>query len=396
MTGESGASGPATDRLSVSTRDDEELRDRLSAWLATRPELGSGVRIDAFERPEANGMSSETLLFDASWMRPGGERSANRFVARLAPTSDAFPVFPSYDLERQVRVMRLVGERTTAPVPQVHWYEPDPAPLGTPFFVMDRVDGLVPPDVMPYPFDDTWVSKATPAQRARLQSRTVDVLAAIHGVEAAPSELDLLFCDQPRPGIRDVAGHRTEEESPLRRHFADERSYYDWVRGDLRFPILERAFEWLETHWPTESDAPDNQVLCWGDARIGNVLYQDFEPVGVLDWEMATIGPRELDLGWFVFLHRFFDDITTEMGMAGLPDFLDRHDVAAQYAERTGHRPRDLDWFITYAGLRHGTVMIRALGRRVHLGEQPMPDDPQDLVMHRRGLERLLDGTYYT
>jgi aminoglycoside phosphotransferase (APT) family kinase protein len=363
---------PPSDHLNTSTRDEEDLRLRLEAWLGQRPDVAQEARIDQVVRPEANGMSSETLLFDASW---GGSQQ-QRFVARLRPAADAFPVFPTYDLERQVRVMRLVGERSAAPVPRVRWYEPDDAPVGAEFFVMDRVEGQVPPDVMPYVFDGSWVSDATPEQRAQLQARSVDLLAAIHGVEATPEET--AFLDTVASG-----------STPLRRHFEQERAYYDWVRGDVRLPVIERAFDWLEAHWPEEAEAAGN-VVCWGDARIGNVLYQDFEPQAVLDWEMATLAPRELDVGWFIFLHRFFDDIAADFGMAGLPDFLQRDAVAAQYAERTGHEPRDLDWFITYAATRHGSIMARTMGRRVHFGEAEMPDDPEEMVMHRKTIAALI------
>jgi aminoglycoside phosphotransferase (APT) family kinase protein len=110
---------------------------------------------------------------------------------------------------------------------------------------------------------------------------------------------------------------------------------------------------------------------------------------------MATVGPRELDIGWMIFLHRFFEDIASEIGMAGLPDFLDRHEVAAQYAEATGHEPRDLDWFVTYAAVRHGSIMVRVLNRSIFFGEQEMPEDPQDLVMHRRTIDALVEGRYW-
>jgi aminoglycoside phosphotransferase (APT) family kinase protein len=239
--------------------------------------------------------------------------------------------------------------------------------------------------VMPYVFDGSWVSDATPAERAKLQATSVDVLAEIHGVSATADELAAFETGGGSTGGGDG--------SPLRRHFEAEREYHEWVRGDDRFPVIERAFDWLEAHWPSGAEAAP-PVLCWGDARIGNVLYRDFEPVGVLDWEMATIGPRELDVGWFVFLHRFFDDIATQFGMAGLPDFLRRDEVARQYTERTGHEPRDLDWFVVYAATRHGSIMVRTMTRRIQFGEQPPPDDRQDLVMHRATIDALLDGTY--
>jgi len=117
--------------------------------------------------------------------------------------------------------------------------------------------------------------------------------------------------------------------------------------------------------------------------------------VALLDWEMATYGPAELDLGWVVFLHRFFQDICEDLGLPGLPAFLGRDDVVEAYVRHGGREPDDLDWFITYAAVRHGTVMARVMGRQVHLGERPAPDDPEELVLHRHSLARLLDGTYW-
>lgn len=384
------------EHLSVSRRDDDELGGQLATWLATRPDVGADLRVENFERPETNGMSSETFLFDASWEAPAGAsgpadgaRDGGRYVARLRPADDAFPIFPTYDLDRQVQVMRLIGERTAAPVPAIRWYEPDEAVLGTPFFVMDRIDGEVPPDVMPYTFDGTWVSDATTEQRARLQARSIEVLAAIHGVEATPEEVAFLAADGSA-----ADGGGGDGRSALRAHFEAEKTYYHWVRGDLRYPVLERAFDWLEAHWP-EAAEEGPTVVCWGDARIGNVMYRDFEPQAVLDWEMATLGPRELDLAWFTFLHRFFEDITHVFEMPGLPDFLERDTVVRQYAEASGHEPRDFDWFLTYSALRHGTVMIRAVGRQVYLGEREAPEDHEELVMHRDSIDALVEGRYW-
>ncbi len=101
-------------------------------------------------------MSSETVLFTAGW-EEDGERSDHRLVARIEPPAGAWPVFPTYDLDMQFRVMRLVRAETGVPVPEPLWYEGDPEVLGGAFFVMDRVDGLVPRDVMPYTFGDNWV-----------------------------------------------------------------------------------------------------------------------------------------------------------------------------------------------------------------------------------------------
>lgn len=77
-------------------------------------------------------------------------------VARVAPTESTMPVFPAYDLESQFRTMAQVREHSAVPVPAVYWSESDPDALGAPFFVMERISGDVPPDVMPYNFGSIW------------------------------------------------------------------------------------------------------------------------------------------------------------------------------------------------------------------------------------------------
>ncbi len=72
-------------------------------------------------------------------------------------------------------------------------------------------------------------------------------------------------------------------------------------------------------------------MFSWGDARIGNMMFEDFTPVAVLDWEMASIGPREIDIGWMIYIHRFFQDMVEDLGMPGMPHILRRDTVADLY-----------------------------------------------------------------
>ncbi|AQZ64932.1 Phosphotransferase [[Actinomadura] parvosata subsp. kistnae] len=352
-----------TEQLRTSTRDLEELRKRATVWLRSR--VGADATVSEMSRPSENGLSSETLFFTATWDGQG-----TRCVARLAPAVEAVPVFPSYDLRAQFHIMRLAREKAGIPAPRALWFEPDPEPLGTPFFVMERAEGEVPPDVMPYTFGG-WLHDASPEDQRRLQDESVRLLAALHQTAFTPEELAPFG----------AAG--------LRAHVEAQRAYYAWAHGECRVPLLERAFGWLEEHWP---DDPGPDVLTWGDARIGNVMYQDFTPVAVLDWEMAAVGPRELDLSWMIFLHRFFQDITVGAGLPGMPGFMRREDVCRTYRELTGYEPRDLAFYEMYAALRHGVIMARIWHRRIHFGELTMPDDPDDLVLHRATIEELLGG----
>lgn len=364
------------ERPKTSRRDRGQLQQRLATWLASkldRPTMGE-VSI-----PATTGMSSETLLFDLTY-HLADRVVTDRCVARLPPDSADDPVFPHYDMEMQFRAMELVGQRTAAPVPPTLWLETDPAHLGAPFFVMRRIDGIVPPDVMPYTFGDNWFFAATPEQRRQVQDSSVRTLAEIHRIAADDPALTFV----PRP----AAGR-----SALRAHVDGWQAYHDWVVSDgVRSPISEAAFEHLEQTWPAETEAR----LSWGDARVGNILYQDFAPSAVLDWEMAGVAPREVDLGWMVYLHRFFQDLAEVYGMPGIADFMRPADVVAVYAEHSGYTPADLRWFIEYAAARHAVIMFRIARRSAGFGEAEFPEDPDLAVPHAATIRQMIDGSYWS
>ncbi|WP_371865365.1 phosphotransferase family protein [Gordonia spumicola] len=210
-----------------------------------------------------------------------------------------------------------------------------------------------------------------------LTAASVGVLAAVH---AAP--LPTVGVALPNDG-----------ESPLRAHIRRLREFYDWAaQGRAGAPLIERAFAWVDENFPKDEPEP---VLTWGDARIGNIMYRDFAPVAVLDWEMATVGPRELDIAWMIFIHRFFQDLAELATLEGLPDFLTRDDVTAEYERLTGYAPRDLDFYITYSALVHAVIMFRINCRAIHFGQAAEPADPDDMILHRATVEAMMAGTYW-
>lgn len=156
-----------------------------------------------------------------------------------------------------------------------------------------------------------------------------------------------------------------------------------------RAPTVERALAWLEDNFPDDV-AASTPVLAWGDSRIGNVLYQDFRPVAVLDWEMATVGPRELDVSWIVFAHMVFQELAGLAGLPGLPDVLREDDVRATYESLTGATLGDLTWFYVYSGVIWCCVFMRTTARRVHFGEMDPPQDLESTFYHLPLLKRLI------
>lgn len=366
------------DHLQRSSRDVTTLPSVLSKWLSTVMPGGVAPEITVESGVDSNGMSSETIMLTGRW-EENGESKEQQWVARVAPTTDDVPVFSSYRLDHQFKVMRQVGELTDVPVPNVRWMDTTGEVLGTPFFLMDRVDGQVPPDVMPYTFGGNWFADAPLERQRELQDSTVEVLAKLHAIPDAAERFAFLSEVDP-PG-----------DTPLRRHFGWLKDWYEYAVPDIgRSPLVERALQWLEDNFPDDVAASES-VLIWGDSRIGNVLYDNFRPSAVLDWEMATIGPRELDVSWIIFAHMVFQELAGMAGLPGLPDVMREEDVRTTYRELTGAELGDLRWFYIYSGVIWCCVFMRTGARRVHFGETEKPDDVETMFYHAPLLRRLIE-----
>jgi aminoglycoside phosphotransferase (APT) family kinase protein len=363
--------GMAEDITVVKTsRQPEDLRRLLQAWIQETTG-DQAATVGPVSSPDANGMSSESLFFDASW-----DGRAASLVARLAPSPDDVPAFMTYDLKRQYDLIELVGRRSSVPVPELVWLETDPTSLGVPFFIMHRVKGRVPSDLPPYSIDG-WVRDLTPDARAQLVTNSLSVLAGVHSIDIADGSADFLEFDS------------SLGDTPLRRHFADQQLYYRWMcdGAGRSFPAIERAFAWIEANWPDEQPS----AISWGDSRIGNIMYEPHgvAPVAVLDWEMAAIAPPALDVGWMCFMHRFFEYLLGLGGMDTLPDMLQPAQARETYGEMTGVDVGDLRFELAYSATRHAIIMSRLHARNVHFGTHEWPEEADDAFLFKGLLAEL-------
>ena len=339
----------------ANTIDAAQAAQNLSQWLTTKVTGASDVEVTDVSVPSASGLSTETVLFRASWIEGGSTRTQG-MVARVQPQGPG--VFPAYDLTKEAAVMAALAEHTDVPAPHVLFTEDDPGVLGAPFLVMERIDGDIPSDDPPFTTGG-WVMELSPQQRRDMWERSIDVMAAIHAADHTGLGL----------GFLEGAEHAAGLDAQLERW----SQLFDWAREGEANPVIDEAFRWLRDHKPTD---PGPNVLTWGDARVGNIIYSPtLEPVAVLDWEMVALANREVELGWWLFLMR---DHPEGFG-APLPDGVPGpEETIARYQQTSGHQLGDLHWYEVFAGARLASIMVRAARMMIDGGLLP-PDSTMAL-----------------
>lgn len=325
----SGASVTSSSAASAPSAD--EQRASFLSWLAAK--VGAPVTITQWDAPEGAGHSNITILVEGQTAE--GQRLA--LVVRVLAAEPA--VFPRYDLALQCACMQRLAEHCDVPVPRVRWHESSSSVFGRPFYVMDRIDGLVPTDRIPYTMSG-WLYEGTAEQQKIAFDASLDVLAKLHALDWQKAGLGVV--DRPEHG-----------PSGLGQQVAWWMDFATWVCRDRPQPTLDAARAWIATHVPTPTGPT---VLNWGDARLSNMMFRDFRPVAVLDWEMATLGPAEVDVAFFLFFQRFFSE---GLGVPDLPGFPGRDEAVAGYEKRAGRKLDDLFFYEVFAAWRNATIMLR-------------------------------------
>jgi len=348
------------DHMGISEpRDLDALRDGLIRWVRSwRPEMRD-VRLAPLARP-ATGLSSETIFVEGDWS-PGSAAGAPRqhlaWVVRLPPNGEG--LFPSYDLAMQGRLQSILAHAGVAAVEPLA-VEEDEGWVGAPFLVMPRLAGRVVRADKPY-LRTGWLAESSPQDQARLHGEVVGALAQIHRLD-----WERLGCDRvlaTRTGrssaATDAPGGGSGWLAGEVEHWA---RYLAWAGEDGAPAVFEAGVEWCRANLPAHEPPPS---LLWGDVQLGNVLVaEDMGVAAVLDFEMASIGPAEVDLAWFVVLH----DMAVDRCGGDLPGFPGRDATVAAYEARLGRPVADLHWYEAFAALRSGAILVRAARLLTRLG----------------------------
>ena len=294
----------------------------LEAWM-TAHVAGFAGPLDVTQFK--GGQSNPTYRLDT----PG-----RAFVLRRKPPGALLR--GAHAVEREARVMSALGP-TGFPVPRIHGLCEDEGVIGTPFFVMDLVEGRI-----------VWEAAfpgLSPLERAAHFDAMNATIALLHGID--PGAVGL--ADYGRP-----AGFVERQVARWSKQYLA-----DTTAG--RLPQMDALVDWLGTHLPP--DRGDISVVH-GDFRCDNMIFAPTEPriLAVLDWELSTLGDPLADFVYHLLMYRMPAGIFT--GLAGLDlaalGIPSEGEYVAAYCRRTGrdHLP-DLDYLMVFvmfrlAGILHG------------------------------------------
>jgi aminoglycoside phosphotransferase (APT) family kinase protein len=277
------------------------------------------------------------------------ERDGAEVVLRRPPRP---PLPPSaHDVLREARLLRAL-QSTPARVPDVLAVCEDPATIGAPFYVMERIEGEAIVASVPAPLD-------TPSERRRISEQLIDSLVEIHAVDWRAAGLE---------GFGKPTGYL---ERQLRRFGGL------WELNKTReIPAVETVGAWLAEHTPSSGAA----TIVHGDYRLGNTMFAPQAPArlsAVLDWEMATIGDPLADIGYMCMMWAQEGDpsegLRAHLGnVTRAEGFYTRDQLIARYEERSGRSVGEIRWYMTLA-LWKSVVFMEGNYKRAIAGTT---DDP--------------------
>jgi len=298
---------------------------RLADWM--RANVDAGVR-DVEVAQFKGGQSNPTYLVAAN---------GHRYALRRKPPGKLLP--SAHAVDREYRVMTALAG-TDVPVPKTYALCEDAEVIGTPFFLMDYLEGRV--------LWDPQLPDFTRSERTAHYEELGRVIAALHRVDFAARGLG----DYGKTGNylsrqidRWTKQYRASETEPIE--------------------AMDRLIEWLPANLP----AGDETSIVHGDYRIDNVVFHPTEPriLGVLDWELSTLGHPLADFAYHCMTWRMPGGpharglLGADFAGLGIPD---EAAYVAAYCKRTGRSGiENWDYYLAFNMFRLAAILQGVMAR---------------------------------
>ncbi len=292
--------------------------ERLEAYLSAHVDGYAGpTTITRF----SGGQSNPTYLL---------ETPARAYVLRKKPPGDLLP--SAHAVEREYRVMTALGG-DGFPVPKTYHLCEDETVVGTPFFLMERLDGRI--------FWDNTLPDLTAEDRAAMFDNAVDTLARLHAF------------DYRAGGLVDFGKEGAYVARQVKRWTKQYRA-----SETETIPAMDALIDWLPTAMPDT----DETSVVHGDFRFDNCIVHPTEPriLGVIDWELSTLGDPRADFCYFLMLWELPEDLRAGLyGAAGqTPGVPSREAVVERYCKASGRDALPgVDFYLAFNCFRFAAIL---------------------------------------
>jgi aminoglycoside phosphotransferase (APT) family kinase protein len=248
-------------------------QDKIEEYLGQKFEAENLKITSVWKNLE--GWSMETFSIGIKYNKDGKETEQD-IILRKEPVSG---LLEPYDASIEYRVLSALS-KTEVAIPKTFWYEPDPEVMGLPFYVMEKVEGIV--HFIKMTFDPNYRLIPDEEERESLADGFVKNISLIHNADW--KELGLDFLGDPGAGTGSALKQVEYWEEVINRAGFGKKPVVTYTLNYLKDNLVEN----------------DKVTLVHGDYRTGNFIAKDKKIVSVLDWEMVHLGDPMEDISYII------------------------------------------------------------------------------------------------